>query len=116
MVKRSPANAGGAGLIPGGGVKIPTGILPHPTKETEQKQQKQNCSKFSKDFKNGPHQKKKKNLKKKRVTWTGMEGGCVCVCVCVCVCKTDSTRFENVRKRNKACAYDDISTHISHPL
>ena len=85
MVKRSPANAGGAGLIPGRGVKIPTGILPHPTKETEQKQQKQNCSKFSKDFKNGPHQKKKKNLKKKRVTWTGMEGGCVCVCVCVCV-------------------------------
>ena len=39
MVKRSPANAGGAGLIPGGGVKIPTGILPHPTKETEQKKQ-----------------------------------------------------------------------------
>ena len=27
--------------------------------------------------------KKKKNLKKKRVTWTGMEGVCVCVCVCV---------------------------------
>ena len=56
--------------------------------------------------------KKKKNLKKKRVTWTGMEG----VCVCLCVCKTDSTRFENVRKWNKACAYGDISTHISHPL
>ena len=52
------SNARGAGLIPGRATKIPHDLQP---KKPKQKQ-KQYCSKFNKDFKNGPHQKK--SLKK----------------------------------------------------
>ena len=54
MVKTSPSNAGGAGSIPGGGAKIPHasyGIKPKHKTEA-------NCNKFSKDVKNGPHERK----------------------------------------------------------
>ena len=57
MVKTSPSNTGGTGLIPGQGAKIPYASAIKP-------KQKQYCNKFNKDFKNGPH--KKKNLKKKK--------------------------------------------------
>ena len=56
MVKTSPSNAGGAGLIPGWGAKIPHASQP----ENQNIKQKQYCNKFNKDFKNGPHQKKYK--------------------------------------------------------
>ena len=65
MVKTSPSNAGGAGSIPGLGAKIP----PHASWPKNQNiKQTQYCNKFNKDFKNGPHQKKKKkkNLKEKK--------------------------------------------------
>ena len=45
MVKTLPSNAGGAGLIPGWGAKIPNASQPKNIK------QKQYCNKFSKDFK-----------------------------------------------------------------
>ena len=54
---------GGAGLIPGQGTKIPHA----PGSRNESVKQKQYCSKFNEDFKNGPHRKKKKSLKK--VKW-----------------------------------------------
>ena len=60
MVKTWPSNAGGAGLIPGWGAKIP-----HASRTKNQNiKQKQYCNKFNKDFKNVPNQKKK-NLKRK---------------------------------------------------
>ena len=59
MVKTLPSKAGGAGLIPGGGTKIPHVSGP----KTQNIKQKRNCNTFSKNFKNDPHQKKK-NLKK----------------------------------------------------
>ena len=59
VVKASPSNAGGAGLIPGRGAKIPHALWP----KNQNIKQKQYCNKFNKDFKNGPHQK---NLKKER--------------------------------------------------
>ena len=59
MVKTSPSNAGGVGSIPGWGAKTPHVSGP----KNQNIKQKQNCNKFNKDFKNGPHQKKK-NLKK----------------------------------------------------
>ena len=56
VVKTSPSNAGGAGSIPGQGVKIPHASWP---KDKEKNiKQKQYCNKFNKDSKNGPHQKK----------------------------------------------------------
>ena len=58
VVKTLPSNAGGAGLIPGWGAKIPRASWP----KNQNIKQKQYCNKFNKDFKNGPHQK---NLKKK---------------------------------------------------
>ena len=68
MVKTSSFNAGGAGLIPNQGAKIP-----HASQSKNQNiKQKQYCNKFSKDFKNGPHLKKKKFLRKKV---TGLEKG-----------------------------------------
>ena len=54
-IKSSPCNAGGAGLIPGQGAKIPHALWP----KNQNINQKQYCNKFNKDFKNGPHQKKK---------------------------------------------------------
>ena len=55
MVKTLPSKAGGAGLIPGRGTKIPH--VSGPKKQNIK--QKQNCNTFSKNFKNDPHQKKK---------------------------------------------------------
>ena len=54
MVKTSPSNAGGAGLIPGWGAKIPHASWP----KNQNIKQKQYCNKFNKDLKKGPHQKK----------------------------------------------------------
>ena len=46
VVKTSPSNAGGAGLIPGQEAKIP-----HASEPKNQKiKQKQYCNKFNKDF------------------------------------------------------------------
>ena len=55
-----PSNAGCEGSTPGQGTKIP-----HASGPTSQKQY---CNKFNKDFKNGPHLKKKK--KKSGLHWT----------------------------------------------
>ena len=54
VVKTSPPNAGGGGSIPGQGAKILHASWPENQniKKTEQ---------INKDFKNGPHQKKKKS-------------------------------------------------------
>ena len=56
VVKTSPFNAGGVGLIPGRGAMIPHASQP----KKQNIKQKQYCNKFNKDFRNGPHQK---NLK-----------------------------------------------------
>ena len=53
-VKTLPSNTWGAGLIPGGEVKIPHALWPR----NQTIKQKQCYNKFHKDFKNGPHQKK----------------------------------------------------------
>ena len=53
-VKTSSSTAGAEGLIPDQGAKIPYTLWP----KTQTIKQKQGCNKFSKDFKNGPHQKK----------------------------------------------------------
>ena len=53
VVKTSPSNAGGAGLLPGWGAKIPHAL----GAKNQNIKQKQYCNKFNKDFKNGPHQK-----------------------------------------------------------
>ena len=55
MVKTSPSNAGGEGLIPGQGAKISHVSRP----KNQNIKQKQYCNKFNKNFKNGPHLKKK---------------------------------------------------------
>ena len=55
VVKTSPSNAGGAGLIPGQGAKIPHASGP----KNQSIKWKQYCNKIDKDFKNSPLQKKK---------------------------------------------------------
>ena len=50
-----------AGLVPGGGAKIPGAFWP----KKQNIKQKQYCNKFNKDFKNGPHFLKQ-NLKKRK--------------------------------------------------
>ena len=50
----------GVGLIPGQGDKIPHASGP----KNQNRKQKKYCNKFNKDFKNGPHKRKKK-LKKR---------------------------------------------------
>ena len=55
VVKTLPPKAGGAGLIPGRGTKIPHALGP----KNQNIKQKRNCNTFSKNFKNDPHQKKK---------------------------------------------------------
>ena len=60
VVKTLPSIAGSAGSIPGQEAKIPHALWP----KNQNIKQKQYCNKFNKDFKNGPHQKKKKTLKK----------------------------------------------------
>ena len=57
MVKTSPSSAGGVGSIPGQGAKIPHGSGP---KNQNIKKTEAILNKFNKDFKNGPHQKKKR--------------------------------------------------------
>ena len=64
VVKNPPANAGGAGSIPGQGAKIPHAPRP----KNQNIKQRQYCNKFNKDFKNDPHQKKK-ILKKLKIKW-----------------------------------------------
>ena len=54
MVEILPFNTGGAGLIPGLGVKIPHATS-HRQKKSEHKQQKQYCNKLNKGFKNGSY-------------------------------------------------------------
>ena len=56
MVRTLPSNAGFVGSIPGRGAKIPHASGP----KNQTIKQKQYCNKFNKDFKNGPHLKKKK--------------------------------------------------------
>ena len=58
--KTLPCNAGGAVLIPGWGSWDPSGLAA----KSQSMKRKQYGNTFNKDFKNGPHQKKKKNLKK----------------------------------------------------
>ena len=62
MVRTSPSNAGDVGLIPGQDTGIPYASW----SGNQNMKQKQCYNKFNKDFKNGPHpkKKKKKNLKK----------------------------------------------------
>ena len=64
VVKTLPSNAGRVGLIPGQGARIPQASRP----KSQNVKQKQYCNKFNKDFKNGPHQKKKNALGKICVT------------------------------------------------
>ena len=59
VVKTLPSNAGGAGLIPGQGAKIPHASGP----KNQNIKQKRYCKKFNKDFKNGQRQKIFKNKK-----------------------------------------------------
>ena len=54
LVKTLPSNAGGAGLIPCWETKIPHACGP----KKQNIKEKQNCNKFHKDLKNGPHQQK----------------------------------------------------------
>ena len=55
MVKTLPSTAGGAGSNPGQGAKIPYALWP----KNQNIRQKQYCNKFNKDFRTGPHPKKK---------------------------------------------------------
>ena len=50
VVKTLPSNAGGVGSVPGQGAKILQASWP----KNQNIKQKQCCSKFNKDFKNGP--------------------------------------------------------------
>ena len=59
VVKTLPSRAEGAGSIPGRGAKIPDAPWP----KNQNIKQKQYCSKFNKDLKNGLYQKKKNSLK-----------------------------------------------------
>ena len=62
--KTLPSHGGGVGLIPG---QITHGSWP---KNQNMNNRSKNCNKFNKDFKNGPHQKKKKKTpSKKDETW-----------------------------------------------
>ena len=60
VVKTPPSNAGGAGLIPSWGAKVPHALWP----KNQNIKQKQYCNKFKKDLKNGPHQTKTKTKTK----------------------------------------------------
>ena len=60
VVETSASGAGGSDLIPGQRAKIPQALRPKKKKKNQNIKQKQYCNRFNKDFKNGPHQKKKK--------------------------------------------------------
>ena len=64
MIKTSPSNAGGVGLIPGQGTKTPRASQP----KNQERKQKQYCTKFNKDFKKMVHIKKKNLGEKKKTT------------------------------------------------
>ena len=64
VVETSPSNAGGMGLMPGQGAKIPHASWP----KNQNMEQKQYYNKFNKDFKNGPHQKNLLKNPKKHTT------------------------------------------------
>ena len=53
MIETSPSNAGDVGLVSGQGTEIPPALQP----KKQNVRQRQYCNEFSKDFKNGPHQK-----------------------------------------------------------
>ena len=55
VVRISPSNAGGAGLIPGEELRFSHALQ----LKNQNLKQKQYCNKFNKDFKNHPHFKKK---------------------------------------------------------
>ena len=55
MVKTLPSNARVSGSVPDQGTKISCASWP----KIQIIKQKQYCNKFNKDFKNGPHQKRK---------------------------------------------------------
>ena len=59
MVKTSPFKAGDVGLIPDQEAKIPHASWPK--KKKRNIKHKKYCNTFNKDFKNGPHQKKKRH-------------------------------------------------------
>ena len=51
IVKTSPSDAGGAGLVPGWEAETP-----HASQQKKKKKQEQYCNKLNRDFlKNGPH-------------------------------------------------------------
>ena len=60
VVKTSPSNAGGAGLIPGLGAEIPHALQP----KYQNIKQKQYCNKFNKDLKKRANFFLKKTAKK----------------------------------------------------
>ena len=62
VVKTSPSNAGGAGSINSQGAGIPHASRP----KNQNVKWKQYCNWLNKDFKNGPHQKKKSLKKEKK--------------------------------------------------
>ena len=66
VVKSSPSRAGGVGLIPDQGAKIPIYFL---AKKTQNIKQKQYCNKFNKDYVWLKKKKKKRlHIKKKKIT------------------------------------------------
>ena len=78
MVKTLPSNRGAAGSILGQGAKILHALQAKKNSQKKKKKhnikQKQYCNKFYRDFKNGPHQKKKKiscmSLMTPSITWS----------------------------------------------
>ena len=77
MVKTSPFNARGAGSIPGWGA-----MLPHASRQKKKQniKQKQYYNKLNKDFKNGPHQKKKNTKNRKWSQIRGDQGNISTIC------------------------------------
>ena len=70
MVKTSPSNAGGVGLIPGQGAKIPHALWP----KNQNIKQKQYCNKCNKDFKTKKERKRTKTRVRKKAQkrqWRG---------------------------------------------
>ena len=64
MVKTSPSDAGGVGLIPCQEAKIP-----HASQPKNQNMKQKHCNKFNQDFKNGPHKREILKIKKESLSW-----------------------------------------------
>ena len=60
VVKTSPSRSGGKGSIPDQGAKIQHASQPKHQNIKQQIKQKHYCNRFSEDFKDGPHQNKKR--------------------------------------------------------